>query len=340
MQQPMYGQPQMQQPMYRSSLETIREMVRTDRDRINAALSRIDLEKSVSSLPEDREKIFATVQAMEGGFRGLNMRVVGSIREWIDHTFAEPLRMGDQQIISGRSNRRSNFSIWNGVPKYDVFISYRVNSKGDAALADELYQKLEAIGIKVFLDKYCLENGVDWEVGFCNGLCYSRIFIPILSKDAINNPENVKQNFSKFQFDSPCDNLFVEHRLALELKARGLITQVFPLLIGDLLPDSNGELCYFDYFKCGCHPTAPDVVVKSVEEKVRFHLSNQRLGNPKHTMTVYQVLREITKHTGFIFEGTHEYCVNQTIEKVKTMKTKNDRSLTTLVQNAAKWLGW
>ena len=44
----------------------------------------------------------------------------------------------------------------------------------------------------------------------------------VLSKDAINNPKNDRQNFSKLTSESYCDNVFLEHRMALELRDLGV----------------------------------------------------------------------------------------------------------------------
>ena len=43
-------------------------------------------------------------------------------------------------------------------------------------------------GVKVWWDKKCLVPGVDWKEGFCAGLCDSRTYVCILSKEAINHP--------------------------------------------------------------------------------------------------------------------------------------------------------
>ena len=77
-------------------------------------------------------------------------------------------------------------------PTYDVFLSYRVASDGaDTPLkhVEKLYNLLTAQGFKVYWDKFCLEPGVDWEQGFCEGLVSSRAFVPLLSRDAINHHE-------------------------------------------------------------------------------------------------------------------------------------------------------
>ena len=86
----------------------------------------------------------------------------------------------------------------------------------------------------MYWDKLCLLSGVDWEQGFCEGLVSSRAFVSLLSRDAINHPDITWQNFSKMTSDSKCDNVYLEHRLAVELQDLGLIEKIFPVFIGDL----------------------------------------------------------------------------------------------------------
>ena len=159
-------------------------------------------------------------------------------------------------------------------PKYDVFLSYRVAA--DALHVEKLYNLLIAQGFKVYWDKLCLEPGVDWEQGFCEGLVSSRAFVPLLSRDAINHPDKAWQNFSKLTTDSNCDNVFLEHRLAIELQGLGLIEKMFPVFIGNLDATTSE---YSHYFGSGCHPSLSEVTVKSVEEKLRHHMESS-IGHP------------------------------------------------------------
>ena len=183
--------------------------------------------------------------------------------------------------------------------KYDVFLSYRVAS--DSLHVEKLYQLLTAQGFKVYWDKLCLEPGVDWEQGFCEGLVSSRAFVPLLSRDAINHPSIDWQNFSKLTADSKCDNVFLEHRLAVELQGLGLIEKVFPVFIGNL--DAT-TLEYSHYFGSGCHPSLSEVTVKSVEEKLRHHMESQALGTPVvPDRTVASVVGAITACQGAFIVG-------------------------------------
>jgi len=71
-------------------------------------------------------------------------------------------------------------------PKWDVFLSYRVDS--DLDHAEELYHALIASGLRVWWDKKCLLPGLNWEEGFCSGLVGSRCLVCLLSREAIKSP--------------------------------------------------------------------------------------------------------------------------------------------------------
>ena len=100
--------------------------------------------------------------------------------------------------------------------EFDVFLSYRVAS--DSVHVQKLYEALTAHGVTVWWDKVCLQPGEKWEAGFCEGLAKSDVFVPLLSRAAINHPTIAWQNFGKLTAESRCDNVFLEHRLALELR--------------------------------------------------------------------------------------------------------------------------
>ena len=133
-------------------------------------------------------------------------------------------------------------------------------------------------GLTVYWDKKCLEPGMPWEQGFCAGLMGSRTFVPLLSRDAINHPTITTQNFSKLSAASASDNVFLEHRMAIELYGLGYIEKVFPVFIGqiDSSQGSNSsgapitDTTYAKYDFKEDHPTLPDVAVRSTEEKLRL----------------------------------------------------------------------
>ena len=214
-------------------------------------------------------------------------------------------------FLSGRTVAR----LVGEAPAFDVFISYRVAS--DAQHVAKLYDLLTAKGVKVWWDKLCLEPGQNWEEGFCAGLVNSRTFVCLLSKGAINHPTIDRQNFSKLTATSACDNVFLEHRLALELRCLGLIERIFPLMIGDFDETSKK---YGSFFGGGCFPKAPNVTVASVEEKLRHHMEAQSLGCPvEHEKAVSAVLKEIVDCQGCMIQGDPDYAFAAAVEGVLRM---------------------
>jgi serine/threonine protein kinase len=116
-------------------------------------------------------------------------------------------------------------------PKNRFFLSYRVAS--DSVHVELLFNHLTDRGQTVWWDKKCLEKGKNWEQGFCEGLLDSRAFVCIMSKEAINHPDKDWQNFGNLSESSNCDNVFLEYRLALELKKLGLLDFIFPIFVGN-----------------------------------------------------------------------------------------------------------
>eukprot|EP01030_Chromulinospumella_sphaerica_P034420 gene34420-biopygen14413 len=108
--------------------------------------------------------------------------------------------------------------------EFDVFLSYRVWSDKDHV--KKLHDELTSQGLKVYWDAKCLEDGQNWEEGFCSGVMNCRYFVPVLSRKGLSN-------FSALTASSPCDNVLLEHRLALELREMGLIEGIFPIVMGD-----------------------------------------------------------------------------------------------------------
>lgn len=187
--------------------------------------------------------------------------------------------------------------------EFDVFLSYRVHS--DLPTAELLYDALTSQGLKVWWDKKCLLPGEPWEEGFCKGLVSSVVFLPVYSREAVNHPTNLRQSFGLLTANSPCDNMYLEQRLALELRDRGLIEKIFPLFVGEKQVDGS----YVRYQFQTDHPSLPDVRVASVEDKLIGHLEGQGLGLPYHMdMTVADVVGEITKYQGNFVEGTMTEC--------------------------------
>ena len=192
-------------------------------------------------------------------------------------------------------------------PKYDVFLSYRVVSEGrETALrhVEQLYELLVAKGLRVFYDRESLEAGVNWKDGFVAGLISSKSFVPLLSRDAINNREKSALNWANLSPDSPLDNFLLEQRLAVELHALGFLDRIFPVFIGDFCPLHR---TYGNYFSTGCHPRLPSVVVESVEADLCAAMEHQGLGTPLvPRQAAESVLSSITACQGAFIEGSPE----------------------------------
>ena len=89
-----------------------------------------------------------------------------------------------------------------------LFIGYRVDSEKD--LVERICDKLTIQGVQFWWDTKCLRPGIPWEEGFADGLNRATVFVPVLSKLAL-------AAFSRLTPDSSCDNMLLEHQLALEL---------------------------------------------------------------------------------------------------------------------------
>jgi len=222
----------------------------------------------------------------------------------------------DHPFLSGKKAAR----MLGEVAEFDVFISYRVQS--DVKHAEILYDKLTEAGLKVWWDKKSLLPGVPWQEGFCDGMVKSLVFIPLLSRDAINNSSAEKQNFALLSRSSHCDNVLLEHRLALELVERGILANIYPVLIGDLVEDpSDGSSSYTDYFTTGCHPMLTNaVIVDSVESTLQEQLNRLCFGTPLlEGQTVPVILDNIVKSQGCLIDGPAATAFDSMISDVVTM---------------------
>ena len=167
-------------------------------------------------------------------------------------------------------------------PAWDVFVSYRVASDADARAA--LVAALERRGVSVWSDaRLALESAGDvWRDAFCQALATSRVFVPILSRGAVNaGAETPARHWPALRHDSPCDNVLLEHRLALELVEQGLCEAVAPVLLGDALPPPAAPGERGDFFAQGCAPRGlPAAPVRAVEEELARQTDKLGLGLP------------------------------------------------------------
>jgi len=222
----------------------------------------------------------------------------------------QAIRVISHPFLSGNQSTR----LVGDAAEYDVFISYRVSS--DSLHAEMLYDALTAKGLKVWWDVKCLIPGQNWEEGFCSGLTNSSTFICLMSRGGMKNPSKDNQNFEKLTSDSPCDNIVLELRLALELKQRQMIEGIYPVLVGDR--DANG--IYNRYFRAGCSPAAPDIVVNSVELKLREHLDRESQGLPYIDYeTVKSICAQILANQGGYIEGNPVEAIERVSEHIHLM---------------------
>jgi len=203
--------------------------------------------------------------------------------------------------------------------QYDVFLSYRVRSDADRVAL--LYSMLLDRGLKVWWDRVCLEPGVPWEEGFCDGLVQSKAFVPILSLDAIHHPEIAWQNFANLRPDSKVDNVFLEHRLALELRNLKLIEKIYPVMVGEVIEkdETTGEVVYGRY-RCPAESPPANAAVDSVESKIREHMSRQAIGAPMHdSMTVRDVYQTIMTNQGGFVSGKEQEAFESIADAIAKM---------------------
>lgn len=179
-----------------------------------------------------------------------------------------------------------------------------------------MYNELTRREVKVWWDKKCLKPGLGWKEGFVSGLVNSRAFVCLLSRNAINNATMTNQNYGLLDEDSPCDNVLLEQRLALELRQLGYIERILPIFVGD--KQSNGDFGL--YFETGCCPRAANVALKSIEVELREQMVSNALGHPvEPNKTVKSVLADITACQGAKIEGDLNAAVITAADQVKAM---------------------
>jgi serine/threonine protein kinase/ankyrin repeat protein len=210
--------------------------------------------------------------------------------------------------------------------KFDVFLSYRCDSDSDhvKALADSLVKS----GLRVWWDENLIP-GQKFLPGFCEALSSSRMFVPIVSRGAVNaldtsgNPKS-GQNWSLLKKGSGCDYVLLEWRLACELREQGLMEGAVPVFFGDF-DKQNGVYGTFDK-KCG--PSCPDETVNAVEDTLREQLTKFGLGEPlisNETATVKFIWDKITEHHGVKTHGTLTEVIKKAKEKIcESLKANNN----------------
>jgi hypothetical protein len=176
----------------------------------------------------------------------------------------------------------------------------------DAGHVERLYNLLTGRGLRVWWDKKCLKPGVPWEDGFCDGLVSSRAFVCFISRGGIAHPTNARQSFSRLTQASACDNVLLEHQLALELRHMGLVDFVFPVFLGDnsAAAGAGAGSTVLDPFDFSVLGNMPDISVASVLDKVKSHMDRQCLGDPLFsTRTVKETVSQISSFQGGFLQG-------------------------------------
>jgi ankyrin repeat protein/serine/threonine protein kinase len=215
--------------------------------------------------------------------------------------------------------------------QFDVFLSYRVSS--DVSLVEEIYHRLTGKGFKVWWDKKCLPVGLDWKLGFCAGLMNSRSLLCVFSKNAINQKDNIRQNFSLLEENSECDNLLLEIRLAFELKKMGYLERMVPLFVGEYRDEIDS---FREYDWKTDWPTGKEIIVKKIEDSLTEELERQSLGcsvlssGGKELLTVSGLMKEFAKCQGIFLVGKKEKALDKVADSVGDMINKlNDRNAIT-----------
>jgi hypothetical protein len=203
--------------------------------------------------------------------------------------------------------------------QFDVFLSYRNFS--DYATADIIQKYLISEGFSVYFDKLYNAN-MSWYENMSFGLKRSRIFLPLVSRAAI-------QNFEKLTNGSPADSLLIEYRIALEYKALGIVQDIVPIFLGDR--DWSTGLCG-NFFDQKCFPNFPDVVCTALEDAVRgdIHIPPGQFKSLKETCLSIFSLDDNSTCTDLtqsvIFEGDADICLNnlkaKLINKIAKLEEK------------------
>ena len=204
-----------------------------------------------------------------------------------------------------------------------VFLSYRVAS--DAALVEVLHDKLTMRGVRVWWDRKCLLPGQPWEEGFADGLFASSVFVPVLSKAGL-------KNFGELTAGSWCDNVLLEHRMALELKHRGGIKLIQPVMVGEVQQLGSIGEGFGNFFADQGRPNCPEIVVNAVEEKLAEHLRRGGKGDAQTApQTVKEVLDTVLSHQGVALSGARsvaiELVVDEIVRAVDMLHAQNEADL-------------
>ena len=96
---------------------------------------------------------------------------------------------------------------------------------------------------------------------------------------------------------------------ALEFAERGLLTKIYPVMIGDkTIEETEGEpaVSYTNYFSSGCHPSScKDIVVDAIEQRTNAHLDRQVM------YLIFYITPRHTTHHIIVYNSLYYYAVLQ-----------------------------
>lgn len=192
-----------------------------------------------------------------------------------------------------------------------VFLSYRVEP--DQELVKQLHERLVALGLRVWFDFECLKPGQNWEEGFADGLFASRVFVPVLSKAGL-------ASFADLDAGSRCDNVLLEHLLALEQKDRGRLKAIYPVLVGKL-DAATGRHGHF-FTSGGMPDCSRHVAVDAVDAKAREHLTRKLGVTHGGTLRVGDrsprgVLHQLCQHQGGFVQGECDAALDKIARQIQ-----------------------
>ena len=109
------------------------------------------------------------------------------------------------------------------------------------------------------------------------------------------------------------------------MQMMGLVSKMFPVMIGDQTAESDGTVTYSHYFASGCHPNlngVNELVVKSVEAKLTQHLERQGLGTPMlNGISPKDIVGKVLENQGYFVEGPAVTAFGDVEVKVREMMT-------------------
>ena len=116
----------------------------------------------------------------------------------------------------------------------------------------------------------------------------------------------------------------------MELKERGRIEGIFPVMIGDVIPgsqespdDATNAIKYSKYFQSGCNPNIPNIIVDALEDKVREYLERSGLGCAYlDTVTVRSVQTQILSNQGGFIEREIEQALSTVVKSISVMASR------------------